>query len=507
MKKLLFVLLVLLGLGGTAGASELSEVSKVIDLPTFLYAPSEASVFSLESTPEESLYYHLEECVLATCPNSVMENSYAFSLIDFEIPFVSDKSTDEEAKAAAAVVNYTDGKLTQAEVFEIYTSVAYNHPEIGNLITGGGISSYPDNAGNLYCNYFVPSFRPVFNEATYNSLATESEKADYLLSTHNQEEYLKAVNYAYSAAISPDMTDTWQKLLGIHNYLVNNASYSPTHTTTADVKNEYNKKTNYLVHSPYSALVGEQVTVCQGYSLAFKLLCDMAGIECGYATYPGHIWNVVNVDGKYYHIDITWDDPTKVSGGGYYCTQQHSYYANFLLSDEQLGKTHQSWTSAMPPCEDSSLHTSIFGGELDTIGAPMYWENGSFWYETLDHYLGDGTLYHEPSGLYYNLPDKTSRSVSVANHADYLPDMRLEAKMYAPFAYEGDSSGYIAIDGTPNSSAKLYAARFSGNNYSGTEIIDITFDKYGRAVGTFPLTATKLMLFENGSIKPLAYAK
>ena len=66
--------------------------------------------------------------------------------------------------------------------------------------------------------------------------------------------------------------------------------------------------------------VGETGPVCDGYSRAFKVLCDRLGIPCvladGYArTGPDHegefhMWNNVRMDdGAWYGVDVTWDDP------------------------------------------------------------------------------------------------------------------------------------------------------------------------------------------------------
>lgn len=53
--------------------------------------------------------------------------------------------------------------------------------------------------------------------------------------------------------------------------------------------------------------------VCEGYSKAFKLLCDRAGIPCrtvyGVADGENHSWNYVELKGQWYLVDSTWDDP------------------------------------------------------------------------------------------------------------------------------------------------------------------------------------------------------
>ena len=48
--------------------------------------------------------------------------------------------------------------------------------------------------------------------------------------------------------------------------------------------------------------------VCGDYAEVFCLLAVSAGLECYVCNSETHAWNIVNVDGKYYHCDATWDD-------------------------------------------------------------------------------------------------------------------------------------------------------------------------------------------------------
>ena len=61
----------------------------------------------------------------------------------------------------------------------------------------------------------------------------------------------------------------------------------------------------------YGALV-KKYAVCDGYSRAFQYLCHLAGLPCLRVFGVGHedhSWNMVKIDGAWYHTDVTWDDP------------------------------------------------------------------------------------------------------------------------------------------------------------------------------------------------------
>lgn len=107
----------------------------------------------------------------------------------------------------------------------------------------------------------------------------------------------------------------YDKIKKIHDYIINNASY--------DLKLQ-----NY---SAYDNLI-EQSSTCQGYmSIAYKMLTQ-AGIPCriisGTADGESHGWNIVKLDGKWYNLDCTWDDPLTSSG------EEVLVYDYFLKSDD-----------------------------------------------------------------------------------------------------------------------------------------------------------------------------
>ncbi len=75
---------------------------------------------------------------------------------------------------------------------------------------------------------------------------------------------------------------------------------------------------------------------CDGYADAFYLLCRLSGIQVnyqrGYAGGTGeenrHIWNLISLNGKWYHADVTWDDKDSSAhpyavGYRYYCCGSH----------------------------------------------------------------------------------------------------------------------------------------------------------------------------------------
>ncbi len=103
--------------------------------------------------------------------------------------------------------------------------------------------------------------------------------------------------------ITDDMSD-YEKALVLHDYLITFADYD---TEAADRF----QPEGVLLHGG---------GVCQSYTLAYQMLLNAVGITNDTETGTDHIWNMVQLDGKWYHIDCTWDDPT---GGG---NENHDFF-------------------------------------------------------------------------------------------------------------------------------------------------------------------------------------
>ena len=196
----------------------------------------------------------------------------------------------------------------------VYDAFLRDHPEIFWL---SGMSSwgasYSGRSGAIL--FYI-------TDHTYGDEYTTAEKirADIALRDGRVQEILRKM---------PDVADT-----DVEKVLYFNDTLTKT--------NEYNTLVSAgqlgpaSAHSCLSALMGnggEQGPVCEGYAKAFKVLCDQVGIHCvlvdgdtprnedgtlqltpSGGTYAGHMWNNVCVEGQWYGMDVTWNDPTGGSG-------------------------------------------------------------------------------------------------------------------------------------------------------------------------------------------------
>lgn len=108
--------------------------------------------------------------------------------------------------------------------------------------------------------------------------------------------------------------------LWIHDWICRNTEYE-----TPDLENdEQIPNIGYSQHSCIGGLLDRKIN-CQGYADTFELLGTLAGLEIrsisGTAVNDDgegpHAWNMIKLDGLWYFVDVTYDDPSGVPDGLY----------------------------------------------------------------------------------------------------------------------------------------------------------------------------------------------
>lgn len=105
--------------------------------------------------------------------------------------------------------------------------------------------------------------------------------------------------------INTSMSDN-DKIKAFHDYIINNTKYDQ------EVKTDEEK----ILLSSYNAygLLTNKKAICGGYTDALAIYLNMLGYKNYRIATNEHIWNLVNVNNKYLHIDATWDDPVTSNG-------------------------------------------------------------------------------------------------------------------------------------------------------------------------------------------------
>lgn len=151
----------------------------------------------------------------------------------------------------------------------------------------------------------------------------------YTMSYHtnaSQEAFVQSeVKRIVADIIRPSMTQV-EKVKAINDYIVLNTTYTFDASTS--------------VHTPYTIL-HEGKGVCQAYAALAYLMLKEAGFDVRYVTGnvgEDHAWNLVKVDGAWYHLDTTWNDPVFKNPDS--DMSHYVQYKYFLLSDKEIQQDH-----------------------------------------------------------------------------------------------------------------------------------------------------------------------
>lgn len=215
-----------------------------------------------------------------------------------------DKITEERNEDTEEIcytikpITLSDVKLEDRQVLNVFSSVEEDNPYLFWL------DSYYSFTSN-HNGDFELTLRSRFNKKTQVKCKKQ----------------LNAVINSVLEGLKPDMSE-FDRELYIHDYIIKNCKYK---------KNNDNEKH----YNAYGCLV-EQKAVCEGYNDAFGLLLSYAGVNStpisgSDNTENGinHVWSAVQLDGDWYHTDVTWDD-----------TKEYSMYDYLNLTTKQIRKTH-----------------------------------------------------------------------------------------------------------------------------------------------------------------------
>lgn len=152
------------------------------------------------------------------------------------------------------------------------------------------------------------------------------------------------------SGLNKNMND-FEKAKAVHDYLVAHTVYSASEPSD---------------FSYYGVLLNHK-GACEGYAAAYQMLLKrlgiptvvVAGTVTGYTD--SHAWNMVELNHKWYHVDVTWDDPIPDRG-------DNVRYTYFLQNDSQItGLGHSAWSVFVDGTLPSSPDTSLTGIPWQTM--------------------------------------------------------------------------------------------------------------------------------------------
>ena len=205
------------------------------------------------------------------------------------------------------------------ELYNVFFRLRLDHPEIF-WATGYKYKYYSDSPNFI----FIP---------------------EYLFDKNKIKEHQKALKSRVEKLIRPvkDKSE-WEKEKYVHDFICENVHYD-----------KLKKPYSHEIIGP----LGQGVGVCEGIAKSVKVLCDALGIWCMIAVCGNnpekgikyrHTWNIVRINGQYYHLDATFDNTLGKNEDG----STSIRYDYFNLDDKNIFRDHEPLIAPAPPCPDGN---------------------------------------------------------------------------------------------------------------------------------------------------------
>ncbi len=265
--------------------------------------------------------------------------------------------TASAAASDASVIAFITASLEQKKPTFVLNMSLSQFARVNRLLDSAAVKSGP------YTRYTLDRIQ---TRAKINgSKASVTFSALYLESKQQADYVIAQAKATLKTLIKPGMSQD-EKVKVIHDYIVTRLAYDESLTR----------------YSAYEGLT-QGTTVCQGYTLLGYRMLTLAGIETriveGDADGISHVWNKIKLDGRWYNLDMTWDDPTPDQ-------KNEVSYTYYLVNDKTLDRNH-NWKKTNVPAavsdyrsllakkaETSSQHRNLLdaiGGEMTTTTASL----------------------------------------------------------------------------------------------------------------------------------------
>jgi len=234
-----------------------------------------------------------------------------------------------------------------------------------------------------------------------------------------------------------------EQLLFVHDYLAVHFEY--------DMRVYDPELAEFAIYDVYHFLQ-HGTGVCQAYTMTYMAVLQELGFEVSYveSDHLNHVWNLVKVGPNWYHVDVTWDDPTEDMLG----FAQHRY---FLLNDQYswLRHKHDGVENTDTP---GHRYDWVYGVKTACLDGRY---NNAFWNDAISPFV-----FEEETGLWYFVSSTGLRAWDVdagtiSAPLDTFEDIRLDVSGgYFECPDEPGTAGLSLYDGK-----LFYNSRYTVRSY------------------------------------------
>ena len=230
-------------------------------------------------------------------------------------------------------------KVTDEQIKKIIEYVQIDHPELFWFQHGAA--------------YFFDANTRLVNKVNMRYCMTLEE------TNERQAEIDKALP-SFLNSINEHMSD-YEVALKVYENIIELVDYD-----TVGLKRQEDSENSADVPDDLRSIYGVFVNkkaVCAGYAKATQYLMNLLGIECTYITSDTHAWNLIKLEGDYYHLDTTWGDGSNTEQT--HIQSERIDYDCFCITTEEvekLGSHKATGTLPLPKCTATKCNYHIRNG-------------------------------------------------------------------------------------------------------------------------------------------------
>lgn len=303
------------------------------------------------------------------CKNNIKQTAFvflAFILICIAGAFMPSQNVHAASKDydgfKKAVINAYKNYKTEVDVksFKLYKNA--DSVDIKNVMTEViNETPYLFYTGQSFSKEIVVSTNQIIRIVlTYSKEYTKPngsvDKAKIIKTRKKLDSAVKSA----MKLVNSKMTSV-EKAVVFHDYIISST--------------EYNDDSSRLSRNTECGVFLNHKANCQGYSRAYAILLEKAGIPVDFVISDrmSHMWNLIKINGKWYNVDVTWDDPIDTnSEKDQYGLVRHEYF----LCSTKFFKSHgyYGFTAAK---SSSTKYDKKYWRNVDSA---FHYRNGSWIY-------------------------------------------------------------------------------------------------------------------------------
>ena len=280
---------------------------------------------------------------------------------------------------------YEAGKGIPSIAGQSTAGTAADGVSFGGGSSSGGSGSGGSSGSNSVSYTYSDSEWDDYSDASIKYAVNDFENGNFSKMDSDQwAETEAAIEDFKDEYITDDMSD-FEKEIMIIKWLVENC--------------EYEKGESWENSTAYSCIVKGEAQ-CAGYADAFLQTAKACGLEVRYVYNQSHAWNLVELDGDWYHVDVTWEDP--IGSNDYGFDKLRNKYIN--LEDSQIKGVnyHHDWQPDSISADGTDYGPEVVAqylesGEIDTSLGESFEDTMDDFFDSVSN--ADGSNMFEYDGV------------------------------------------------------------------------------------------------------------